>query len=142
MITIGLCAYLACLWEATARKPGNVHRFRDFEDTTYVDFLQSAAAIAPILDTSCQGRVGDSILQCIQATRLVTSANTNLGIVLLLAPLATTPFFENLRLGLKRVLTELDVTDSVTAYQAIRLAKAGGLRRAREQDISDEPTLP
>ena len=47
--TIGLHAQLACIWEATARKPGNVHRFVDFDDLTYLDFLTSAAAVAPVL---------------------------------------------------------------------------------------------
>src|SRR5436305_1903466 len=46
---VALCAQLACIWEATARKPGNVHRHCDFEDATYLDFLLSAAAIAPLL---------------------------------------------------------------------------------------------
>src|SRR6266581_3250191 len=102
---IGLCAQLACIWEATARKPGNVHRFRDFAETTYPDFLLSAAAIAPILDTADQRRVGETVLQCIQATRGVTQANTNLGIILLLAPLAAVPLEEDLRTGLNRVLS-------------------------------------
>jgi triphosphoribosyl-dephospho-CoA synthase len=142
MISLGLCAQLACIWEATARKPGNVHRHRDFEDTSYVDFLVSAAAIAPILETASQRRVGQTILECVQATRSITSTNTNLGIILLLAPLATVPDSENLRTGLKRVLADLDVTDSRAVYQAIRLAKPGGLGQVPEQDISQEPTLP
>src|SRR5262245_42378134 len=142
MISIGLCAQLACIWEATARKPGNVHRHRDFEDTSYVDFLVSAAAIAPILETASQRRVGETVLQCIQATRFVTSTNTNLGIVLLLTPLATVPLGEKLRPGLGKVLANLDVTDSRLVYQAIRLTRPGGLGQVSEQDISQEPTLP
>ena len=51
-LSAGLCAQLACVWEATARKPGNVHPSCDFEDVTYLDFLHSAAAIAPILDSA------------------------------------------------------------------------------------------
>src|SRR5690242_9458517 len=77
----GLCAQIACIWEATARKPGNVHRYRDFADTTYSDFLLSAAAIAPLMATACQRRVGATILEAVCATRNVTSTNTNLGIV-------------------------------------------------------------
>lgn len=142
MRSIGLCAELACIWEATARKPGNVHRFRDFTDTTYIDFLQSAAAIAPVLNTASERRVGETVLQCIQATQAVTRANTNLGIVLLLAPLARVPLKENLRTGINRVLRELDVADSCAVYQAIRLAKPSGLGRVSEQDVSQEPTLP
>jgi triphosphoribosyl-dephospho-CoA synthase len=142
MGSIGLCAQLACIWEALARKPGNVNRFRDFQDTTNIDFLHSAAAIAPVLDSARSRRVGETVLQCIQATRGVTRANTNLGIVLLLAPLAVVPQMEDLRTGLNRVLGELDVADTQAVYQAIRLAKPGGLGRVSEQDVSREPTLP
>ena len=46
----GLLAQVACLLEVTARKPGNVHRGRDFADSHYLDFLLSAAAIAGPLD--------------------------------------------------------------------------------------------
>jgi triphosphoribosyl-dephospho-CoA synthase len=142
MLSIGVCAQLACVWEATARKPGNVHRFRDSGDTSYLDFLQSAAAIAPVLETAHRRRVGETVLQCIEATRAVTNTNTNLGIVLLLAPLATVHNDEDLRTGLKRVLKDLDVAGSRDVYQAIRLAKPGGLGRVSDQDVSQEPTLP
>src|SRR5438128_8315043 len=86
---LGLHAQLACIWEATARKPGNVHRFRDFEGTTYLDFIQSAVAIAPVLERASEQRVGETILQCVRATQAITRTNTNLGIILLLTPLAT-----------------------------------------------------
>ena len=45
--TLGACATLACLWEATAPKPGNVYRGADFDDLTYADFLTSAAVDRP-----------------------------------------------------------------------------------------------
>jgi triphosphoribosyl-dephospho-CoA synthase len=141
MLSIGQCAQLACIWEATARKPGNVHRFRDFGDTTYVDFLQSAAAIAPILENASERRVGNTALQCIQATRAVTRTNTNLGIVLLLAPLASVSNQAELRLGLFRVLEDLDVGDARLVYEAIRLANPSGLGLVSDQDIGTEPTV-
>jgi triphosphoribosyl-dephospho-CoA synthase len=137
---IGLCAQLACIWEATARKPGNVHRFRDFDDLTYVDFLASAAAIAPIL-AAVRGRcVGRTILDCMRATRQVAPTNTNLGIILLLAPLASVPAEEDLRSGVERVLAGLGVEDARLAYAAIRLANPGGLGSVPEQDVAEEPT--
>jgi triphosphoribosyl-dephospho-CoA synthase len=142
MVSIGLFAQLACVWEATARKPGNVHPFRDFENTTYIDFLNSAAVIGPIMDTAYERRVGDTVLHCMQATRAVTRANTNLGIVLLLAPLATVPVAEDLKIGLKGVLGDLNIADSKAVYQAIQLAEPGGLGQVAEQDIRQEPTLP
>jgi len=46
MLSLGQTAQLACVLEATARKPGNVHRFADFDDLTYLDFILSALAIA------------------------------------------------------------------------------------------------
>jgi triphosphoribosyl-dephospho-CoA synthase len=136
----GLCAQIACVWEATARKPGNVHRFRDFSDASYLDFILSAAAVAPVLTMACQRGVGATILEAIRATRRVAGANTNLGIVLLLAPLAAVPDDEALRPGLRRVLAGLTVEDARLAYEAIRLAAPGGLGRAADQDVAREPT--
>src|SRR5262249_1672147 len=142
MISIGLYAQMACIWEATARKPGNVHRHRDFTDLTYLDFLVSAAAIAPVMDSAQGRRVGETVLASVRATRLVTDTNTNLGIILLLAPLAAAPREQPLRSGLLSILDQLDVEDSRLVYQAIRLAHPAGLGAASEQDVRDEPTLP
>jgi triphosphoribosyl-dephospho-CoA synthase len=142
MSQIGLLAQLACIWEATARKPGNVHRFRDFDDTTYLDFLLSAAVIAPFLDGVRQTGVGATVLSAVQAQRRLVPNNTNLGILLLLSPLAAVPDEEDLETGLVRLLDALNVADSQAVFQAIRLARPGGLGRAPEQDVHQEPTLP
>jgi triphosphoribosyl-dephospho-CoA synthase len=142
MNATGFFAQLACIWEATARKPGNVHRFCDFSDTHYLDFLMSAAAVAPVLEAAYQQPVGVTVLECVRATRRVVGSNTNLGIVLLLAPLAAVPAGADLRNGLKRVLQLLDVDDSRAVFDAIRLANPGGLGQAPEQDVREEPTLP
>jgi triphosphoribosyl-dephospho-CoA synthase len=141
MADIGLFAQLACIWEATARKAGNVHRYQDFSDTSYLDFLVSAAAVAPVLGQAPARRVGETILSAVQATRRVAAVNTNLGILLLLAPLAAVPVGEELRPGLGRVLAGLDVADARAVYEAIRLAQPGGLGRADSQDVRDEPTV-
>jgi triphosphoribosyl-dephospho-CoA synthase len=141
MLSVGVCAQLACVWEATARKPGNVHRFSDFADTSYVDFLTSAAAIGPAMELARQRGVGATVLEAIRATRLVTRANTNLGIVLLLAPLSALADDADLRSGVAGVLDRLTVEDARHVYEAIRLASPGGLGEAPEQDVRDEPTL-
>src|SRR5947199_1575614 len=104
MLSLGLSTQLACIWEATSRKPGNVHRYRDFEDVTYLDFLTSAAAIAPEMEIASHRRVGETVLAAVRATRLMTQTNTNLGIILLLAPLASVPVEQPLRRGLATVL--------------------------------------
>jgi triphosphoribosyl-dephospho-CoA synthase len=138
----GLFAQLACVWEASARKPGNVHRYIDFADTHYLDFLLSAAAIAPVFDAAGRQRVGDTVLRAIRATRQVARTNTNLGIILLLAPLAAAQDGEALFPAAARVLHALTVADARQVFQAIRLAAPGGLGAAEAQDVCDEPTLP
>ena len=130
----------ACVWEATARKAGNVHPQRDFADLTYLDFLVSADAIAPALAEDVP--VGERILRAIRATRKVVATNTNLGIVLLLAPLAAVPTKLPLRAGVEAILRNLDVADSRAVFEAIRIVAPGGLGAAQSQDVRDEPTLP
>jgi triphosphoribosyl-dephospho-CoA synthase len=139
--TTGLYAQLACIWEATARKAGNVHRLCDFEDLTYSDFLNSAAAIAPVFESAQDRRVGATVLQAIQATRRLCSTNTNLGIVLLLAPLAAVPSHVSLNEGISDVLGKLDLEDANQVFAAIRLAQPGGLGRVPDQDVSQSPTV-
>src|SRR4051794_396774 len=107
MLPTGLCAQTACILEATARKPGNVHRFFDFDDLGYLDFLLSAAAVAPALEQAAGRAIGETILAAIRATRQVVATNTNLGIVLLLAPLAAVPRDAPLRAGVEAVLRGL-----------------------------------
>jgi triphosphoribosyl-dephospho-CoA synthase len=140
-LSIGLCAQAACILDVTSFKPGNVNLVTGFPDMTAVDFLLSAAVIAPVLDQAPFCHVGDTILGCIRATRTVTAVNTNLGIVLLLAPLSAVPLSGDLRGGLMRTLMRLDVADARATYEAIRLAQPGGLGTAPEQDVAVEPTV-
>jgi triphosphoribosyl-dephospho-CoA synthase len=137
---LDLFAQAACLWEATARKPGNVHRFVDFENLHYLDFALSAAAIGPVLLDAPHRTVGELVRDALRRTRAVVRTNTNLGIVLLLAPLARADRLAGLETGLVRVLEELTVRDAESAYEAIRLAVPGGLGRAPQQDVSEQPT--
>jgi hypothetical protein len=62
---VGLCAQLACIWEATARKAGNMRRYCDFDDTTHTEFLLNAAAIALGLTTACHRSVGETVLEAV-----------------------------------------------------------------------------
>jgi len=139
---VGLCVQLACIWEATARKPGNVHRFQDFDDLTYLDLMTSAAAIAPVLERACEQPIGQTVLAGVRATRQVVATNSNLGILLLLAPLAAIPEEMPLHAGVEPVLAGLDVEDACNLYEAIRLASPGGLGQADAQDVRAQPTLP
>ena len=140
--TIGSLAALACTWEVLARKAGNVCPEREFPDLTVNDFLRSAIAIAPVLEQAPTQPLGVTILRCIEATRKVVATNTNLGIVLLLAPPASVPPEQPLEQGVAQVLARATVEDSRHVFAAIRLAQPGGLGRADAQDVADEPTLP
>lgn len=136
----GLLAQFACLLEATARKAGNVHRFADFDDATYVDFLLSAAAISGPLDRARNVGLGATVREAIAATHEVVATNTNLGMVLLLTPLAMLDDNEDIaRVG--RVLGATTVEDARLVYEAVRLAQPGGLGRVTEQDVADAPTV-
>src|SRR5262245_33345137 len=103
-ITLGECARAACVMEAMAPKPGNVSPQRDFPNLKLNDLLRSADIIAPILNKAPVGSVGATILACIRATRAFVNTNTNLGIVLLLSPLASVPLNIELQSGICDVL--------------------------------------
>ena len=142
--TIQNCIVWACEQEVSAPKPGNVNRVSDGHNMEVEDFIKSAHAIAPAL-TQKGASVGKRILAAIQATQSVVNCNTNLGIVLLFAPLCTTiehcDSFEDIEPQLEKVLTSLTIQDAIDTYQAIRLAHAGGLGTVEDQDISETPTI-
>ena len=126
--------------EATAAKPGNVHPGASFADLTYADFVRSAEAVAPVLARTRELGVGRAVFEAIQATRAVVQSNTNLGIVLLLAPLAAVSLDRTLKAGIADVLKQLTRDDAAWVYRAIRLAQPGGLGSAESEDVSAEPT--
>ena len=140
-LTIGFCAQAACILDVVSCKPGNVGLHSPHADMTAADMLLSAAAIAPIMEQAPTRPVGTTILECVRATRRVTDVNTNLGIVLLLAPLASVPPQSDLRGGVMRTLLRLTVDDARKAFEAIRLANPGGLGTVSAQDVSREPTV-
>lgn len=142
MNLLALWLQTACLWEVTARKPGNVHRYCDFEDCTYLDFVLGAAALAPVLATAAERPLGQTVLAAVQVQRQVTPRNTHLGIILLLAPLAAVPLSEELGPGVERLLSSLDLADARAVFAAIRLAQPAGLGQVAEQDVACEPSLP
>ena len=130
-----LAAHTACVWEVLARKVGNVHPGAGFADLTYLDFVHSAGTLLQALTEG--GGVGETILRAVQLRREVTPSNTNLGIILLLVPLAKS---EN-RAHLKTLLASLTIGDAKHAFEAIRIASAGGMGDAPEQSVNDAPTV-
>jgi triphosphoribosyl-dephospho-CoA synthase len=132
---------LACLLEVSAAKPGNVTPAHDFSDTTYADMVRSGLALGPVFAhrRACERSVGELICDGVEATARVAASNTNLGIVLLFAPLvraaATRGEDETLRSATRRTLAQLDVDDAAAAFAAIARARPGGLGEASEHDV-------
>lgn len=132
--SLGQMATLACLLEVSAPKPGNVHRGADFEDLTFYDFQTSAVAIGPVFDQAEKYRVGGIVLAALQATQAAVSTNTNLGLTLLMAPLAKATAFD--KVAMQIVLNDLNAEDAQDVYQAIALAGAGGLGQVESMDVA------
>jgi triphosphoribosyl-dephospho-CoA synthase len=140
---VAAAVQLACLLEAHAPKPGNVSPGQAFDDLRYEDFVASAAAIGPAFSALPGLGIGEAVHRAVAATSRWAGTNTNLGIVLLLAPLAKAALANDprgLRAALVDVLDRTSVDDAREVYAAIRLANPGGLGRASNQDVAREPT--
>lgn len=137
-------AYLdACRIELRSLKPGNVHVHADGHRMTVGDFEASAVASAPAMEARGLS-VGERIHEAICRTNAAVGCNTNLGIVLLCAPLATTAAErpeETLRDGLRRTLDGLGIPDAERTFAAIRLAAPAGLGEAAEHDVRRPATV-
>ena len=134
----------ACALELRALKPGNVHDYADGHGMTVADFLLSAKrAAAPLCLPGCG--IGERIRAAVAATRRAVGVNTNLGIVLLAAPLIAAAeragAAGGLRAALSDALRALTREDAVAAYDAIRLANPGGLGRSEREDVAGAPSV-
>lgn len=126
--------------EATAEKPGNVHPRASFPDLTHDDLVAAAVAIAPVIDAAATRPLGRTILAAVEAARMAADTNTNLGIILLTAPLAAIPDDEPLDAhAVERVLASLDADDAAQVWRAIGLARPGGMGRVAESDLAAPP---
>jgi triphosphoribosyl-dephospho-CoA synthase len=132
---------VACCDELGAPKPGNVHVFAPGRKPVDL-FRRSAEACARPL-TLVQARVGTRILGAVEASISETGTNTNLGIVLLCAPLAAAAELgvRDIRAAVSQVLDALDVEDAALAFRAIVGAAPGGLGRAERHDVRAPPSI-
>lgn len=132
----------ACRLDVAVRKPGNVSFESPGHGMEAAQFIASAeAAAGPLLRTGSS--VGERIEGAVEASWAAAGCNTNLGIVLLAAPLAAAAERrpQPLRDALADVLQELTVDDAAAAFRAIARANPGGLGRAEAQDVHAPPTL-
>jgi triphosphoribosyl-dephospho-CoA synthase len=129
--------------ELEAYKPGNVSVYADGHDMTVKDFLISAEVSTPLLCQS-QASLGQRVLGSVKATYSAVGCNTNLGMLLLFAPIviaAESGFndIDELRLNLEITLSSLTQSDADQVYEAICIANPGGLGSTESQDVNEKP---
>lgn len=165
---VARCAMLAALLEVSAYpKPGNVHRVKDIPGTKYEHFLAGSVAMGPSMRSLAlwgydvqKGsigwaglRIGDRILEAVRDTLdWQRGGNVNLGIVLLLAPLAAAAGSQlkedgsvdvvGLRNALRKVTRSTTPEDAVAVYEAIRLTvPIRVLGQVEELDVLEDSAM-
>ncbi len=147
MITLQSAYLNACLLELEALKPGNVHVFADGHGMHVQDFVVSAEHSAHAL---CQEHptevhtLGQRILSALQATHDQVGCNTNLGIILLCAPLVQARLqypHDVLNLGLTQVLNQTTIQDAEQVFQGIRLVNPAGMGQRVQDDLQQPATI-
>ncbi len=133
-----------CQLDVQSLKPGNISVYSGAKDLSVDDFLNSAkASVEPITDPNSS--LGFRILNAASATHDAVSTNTNLGMILLMAPLVQAAYAQqaggSIQLALVNILQQTSIEDAQLVYQAIRLAKPGGMGDQDDQDISEEPNV-
>ena len=141
------CFLRACELDVAVRKPGNVSRASSGHGMHAELFVASAhAAAGPLFETGA--RVGARIEGAVAASWAAAGCNTNLGIVLLCAPIALaverradarTP--AALQAAIESVLAGLDLGDGRAAYRAISRANPGGLGAPPSEDVRAAPSV-
>jgi triphosphoribosyl-dephospho-CoA synthase len=141
------CFLRACELDVAVRKPGNVSLASPGHGMHAAMFIASAkAAAGPLFQH--RARVGERIESAMTASWAAAGCNTNLGILLLCAPIAAAAermagvrTTAGLRQSIGVVLRELDVADGRAAFRAIALANPGGLGTAPDHDVRAPPSI-
>lgn len=142
MSDISLLYRDACMAELSAIKPGNVHMFADGHGMVVQDFIKSADASSQVI-AKPNLSVGERILSAVKATWDAVGCNTNLGIVLLAAPMVQAAYSKDgfSQKALQEALDNLNVHDAVKAYEAISIATPAGLGDVPEHDVHQTPQI-
>lgn len=159
-VFVGKCAQIASVLEVSGHpKPGNVHRTQNFSDMVFEDFLLSGIAIGKTMEKAAKNGLnlsdipvkwgeiglGSLILDAVTETDRWVANNTNLGIIMLLAPIcAAAGMMETVdELGSKihQIMKLTTAEDAVNLYQAINIADAGGMGEQEELDVGSDSSL-
>ncbi|MDZ4212180.1 MAG: triphosphoribosyl-dephospho-CoA synthase [Methylotenera sp.] len=136
----------ACMAELQAIKPGNVHVFADGHGMSIHDFIKSAD-VSAVEIAKPNLTVGERIFSAVEATQTAVGLNTNLGIILLCAPLIHAALLtsvdgnQSLQQRLVYTLNQLSVKDGLLTAQAIVLANPAGLGSSSVNDVHKQPNV-
>lgn len=128
----------ACLAEVEAIKPGNVHIFADGHGMVVEDFIRSGEASMRMIAMP-DFTLGERIYHTVEATWQALAMNTNLGIVLLCAPIVHAVLHaqqSTLPNMLAEVLASTSQADAEFMFAAIRLAHPAGLGHSEQHDVN------
>jgi len=134
-----------CQLDMQALKPGNVGLHANSNELSVENFVQSAEASAePLMQAGLS--LGERIYAAVKATHEAVGTNTNLGIILLIAPLAqvcldSKKSSQSIQNALSGVLQSTTIDDAKQVYKAIQLAEPGGMGQKDNQDLSEEPDV-
>ena len=157
------CTNLSSLLELSGwPKPGNVHRTKNFKDTSFEHFLAGISAIQPNLRALCE-KVYSAIdndkqsfsniklgvffkESVIEMMKWQSGGNVILGHILILAPLSSAASIciklkkhslIDFELILNKIIEDTTVNDTLHLYEAIKLSNPGGLGQIDKYDIND-----
>ena len=130
--------------EVNALKPGNVSRYSDGHEMTVKDFMSSAEQVSPLLCNRTLS-LGERVLLSVEKTIAAVNCNTNLGMILLFAPIvmaaeqASGGDNTSGREKLEIVLKNSTLNDAQMIFRAIRKANPGGLGHSDQFDVHLDP---
>lgn len=129
-------------------KPGNVHRTRDYDDMEFEDFIISGIVIGDTIREAASNvdienpQLGKYILKAVAETDRWIKNNTNLGIVMMITPIAAaasiSSSFDEIRENIVKLMNNTSVDDACDLYDAINIADAGGMGDQDEYDVSSD----
>ncbi|MCD6372683.1 MAG: triphosphoribosyl-dephospho-CoA synthase [Thermococcus sp.] len=150
---------LGPLVEAAVPKPGNVNRFRDFEDLTFYHFLSAETAVTGVYYEAVktaellrkgileprEAGLGELIKRAVQASREAQDANPNFGIIALSIPLmmgmALGRNMLDARKKARLLIEESTVRDTMELYRAIRIANPKGIPSGVKYDVYSDDSF-
>jgi len=133
-----------CDTEIKSLKPGNVHKYSEGHGMNLKDFLKSSLIISKCL-TKNNLDLGKKILISVNEIQNKIKKNTNLGIILMLSPIATIVqeegviSKEELLKKIKSLIKKQNIKNSIPIFKAISLTSPGGLGFSKKYDVNEPP---